>query len=199
MIAYVVLATIILAMIVGTARGVLDTGHDRRYERAVAQYINNCILAIGLCAWPLIFEYVLQWNDSGAEICNLAYVFSIAWPVALISADLMAVPTGVRGDIADETGRAASIANHANILIASAWAIASLLQIFNTTSHGHSVASAKIFMSSLFLAIAFLVPGTIGSLNTRSYVNICYMTMQRCMMYYAIGLFALGIVVAWQA
>lgn len=170
--------------------------HDDRRQKERVRITTSAIYSIAIAAWPAIFLSVLHSIDMHS-ITN-AMMFAFAWPICLLMWDLVESGWRRRVDEHTETQRYLSNKSNASIIIGGAWALGTLLASITGRSNGHTAGSAKIIMISLVMCVAFVLPIP-GDGPRRSVTNITIAATQKSALNYAVGLFILGIVLAWKS
>lgn len=175
---------------------------DYRQLRQKARVNTSTVYAAALLLWVPIFDAVVRFNTgkSGYRLLGGGFagvLFAFAWPIVLLATDLALARRRNRGSTAEEVRRSDEFKMSSNALIAAAWAMGTLLSVLNGRKQGHSSNSARILMLSLLLCIAFILPTPGGDLNARSLLNITLRAAQKTALYYAIGFFILGVMLAW--
>lgn len=203
--AFVITSAVSLVVVVSTCI-YLARIKDQRRQKEAARICLSAVYALGLIIWPVTVVGVL-WllNGTGIEEslgasnggCSYVLALAIAWPILLMAWDLVESGWRHRETEHEEISRYVGNKSNAAIIIGGAWALGALLSIISGRQNGHSKCSAKVIMLSLVLCVAFVLP-TPGDGPRRSVVNLTIAAWQKTALNYAVGLFIVGIVMAWQ-
>lgn len=161
-------------------------GSQDRHEEEI-RLLYNCVLAVGVLAWPIVFDATIGLHKLTTDPRLLLGFF---WPIALNITEMnyvskFSTSTGAHG-------RASAMFQHADLnadtsaIISAAFAMGSLIM-----NRKGTYATSHIIMYALVFCLAFVVPTLQVPPETKE--SVLFRSAQKVVTTYAIGFTVCGI------